>query len=61
VIAGGIDGFLYAFAYGAYAVNFRPPDDVRRLINDLLPFLQRIATLGLLAWMFALSLRTARR
>ncbi len=61
VIAGGIDGFLYAFAYGAFAIDLRPPGDVRRLINDLLPLLQRIATLGLLAWVLAMTLRTARR
>jgi len=59
--AGAIDGILYAFAYGAHGLEMPLPRGLRRAINDLLPLLQRIATLGLLAWVIAVSWRTAAR
>lgn len=59
--AGAIDGILYAFAYGAHGLEMPLPRELRRAINDLLPLLQRIATVGLVAWVLAVSWGTAAR
>ncbi len=56
--AGAFDGLLYGFAYGTYALKIYPSRSVYLVINHLLPLLQRIATLGVLAWLVAVTLHT---
>lgn len=60
LVAGSVDGFLYIFAYGAHALGLPPPLPVRRLVGDLIPVLQRIASVGVIAWVLALAARARR-
>lgn len=60
LVAGGIDGALYIFAYGAHALGVPPPLPVRRLVADLIPVLQRVASVGVVAWVLALAARARR-
>ncbi|MEZ4383365.1 MAG: hypothetical protein R3A79_18695 [Nannocystaceae bacterium] len=53
LIAGGLDGLLYAYAYGTYAVGVITPWEIRRELEWLMPALQRVASLGLVAWVLA--------
>lgn len=60
--SGALDGFAYLFVYTAPALGMVPSSfETRILINSALPFLQRVATLGLLAWVLATCLHTLRR
>ncbi len=56
--SGALDGLLYGFAYGTYALKMYPPRSVYVVVNHLLPLLQRTATFGLLAWLLAVTLHT---
>ena len=55
--AGGIDGLLYAYAY-AQVYGF-VPFGRSPWINLSLPIFQRVATIGLLAWVIAVCVHTS--
>lgn len=57
--SGGVDGLLYGLAY-AQVYGFVPTFQ-RELISASLPLLQRVAMFALLAWIFAVCLRTIRQ
>ncbi len=59
LVAGGLDGIMYALAY-AQVYGWVPPVQ-RVLLNKSLPVVQRIATLGLLAWVVAVCLHSTLR
>ncbi len=62
LIAGGIDGLLYAFVYASPLLGIVPASrDTRRLISLSLPFFQRIASIGVLAWLVAVCWHTRSR
>ncbi len=56
----GINFALYAFVYGAAWLGAELPRPLVLLLHDLLPISQRIALIGLVAWILAVSLRSAR-
>lgn len=56
----GINFALYAFVYVAYWLGVHLPRPLILLVNDLLPITQRLALIGLVAWILAVSLRSAR-
>ncbi len=59
----GVAGFnflLYAFLYIAYWLGVPLSRPTVLFLQDLLPLSQRIAIIGLVAWILALSLRTKR-
>lgn len=57
LVAGGLDGLLYAYAYGSYAIGVITPWEIRRELEWLMPALQRVASFGLIAWVLAVAAR----
>lgn len=55
LIFGGLDGLLYILAYVSFWLGYLPPRDVQLKINDLLPALQRVGTIGMVAWVLAVA------
>jgi hypothetical protein len=57
--SGGLDGFGYLFVYASPYLGLVPESlETRLFIGASLPFLQRIATLGLLVWVPVTCLHT---
>ena len=62
LLAGVIDGVMYAFVYASPLLGMVPASrDTRRLISQSLPLFQRIASLGLLAWVIAMAALSYQR
>ena len=58
LVAGALDGLAYAFAYARYYAS--PQAAQSPLLNASLPALQRVATIGMVAWVLAVCVHANR-
>lgn len=57
--AGAVDGLLYAFVYASPVLGWVPESrETRQVISAALPLFQRVATVGVLAWVAAVCFHT---